>query len=341
MKRKEPIVIVQRGQHRMPSTELLAKARRDLRCVPWERLSRDIFESSSCPASESLELSASVPPDISVDLFLSHSWRDDADAKWAALCRAAESFHKRRGRCPTVWLDKLCIDQDSITDGLRSLSVSLMACDALLLLFGPHYTSRLWCIWELFTLTAFLPMERALARIQVAPLNGSELGRDGLSLQLEGFDVAASLTYDPNERLKLLAVIDAVGRARFNETIHELGQRIRTTEPSGVSSLSSISWRRTLSRSFSGASARLSAAKTMRTMSNLSALEQQDPVSTMPTDPSAEPNLAALEQDPEPAMPDFEDVGFSHAIDEIFLAHCTISLETPRGEDPEPHTPRC
>jgi len=84
------------------------------------------------------------------------------------------------------------------------------------------YTSRLWCIWELFSLTAFLPMDRVLQRIQIEPLDKDI---DGLLLarQLLVFNVVESQTYDPNERTKLLLVIDAIGRKRFNEKIHELG----------------------------------------------------------------------------------------------------------------------
>ena len=48
---------------------------------------------------------------------VSHSWRDDAVLKWAALEKWCESFRRKNGRAPTLWLDKVCIDQDNIADG--------------------------------------------------------------------------------------------------------------------------------------------------------------------------------------------------------------------------------
>ena len=52
---------------------------------------------------------------------------NDAEAKWVALQRAAEEFRAANGRYPTFWLDKVCIDQNNIGDGLRALPVSVMA----------------------------------------------------------------------------------------------------------------------------------------------------------------------------------------------------------------------
>merc|ERR1719440_996309 len=65
------------------------------------------------------ELSRPVGQDEQIDYFMSHSWHDNADAKWAALQRAAEEFRASNGSYPTFWLDKVCIDQNNIGDGLR------------------------------------------------------------------------------------------------------------------------------------------------------------------------------------------------------------------------------
>mmetsp|Transcript_25903 Transcript_25903/g.83146 ORF Transcript_25903/g.83146 Transcript_25903/m.83146 type:complete len:245 (-) Transcript_25903:726-1460(-) len=46
-----------------------------------------------------------------VDVFVSHSWHDSGEAKWAMLCRWAEHFEERHGREPLIWLDKGCINQ--------------------------------------------------------------------------------------------------------------------------------------------------------------------------------------------------------------------------------------
>merc|ERR1712014_415800 len=62
-----------------------------------------------------------------IDFFMSHSWHDNPDSKWAALCKVVEEFKEKHSRSPTFWLDKTCIDQQRISDCLRSLPVSIMA----------------------------------------------------------------------------------------------------------------------------------------------------------------------------------------------------------------------
>ena len=47
--------------------------------------------------------------------------------------------------------DKACIDQNSIQQSLACLPVFLAGCKTLLVVAGPTYCSRLWCIMELFT----------------------------------------------------------------------------------------------------------------------------------------------------------------------------------------------
>jgi hypothetical protein len=45
------------------------------------------------------------------DFFVSHSWRDNPDAKWESLNAIAENFKEQHGREPLFWIDKYCIDQ--------------------------------------------------------------------------------------------------------------------------------------------------------------------------------------------------------------------------------------
>jgi hypothetical protein len=40
------------------------------------------------------------------DAFMSHSWRDDAKAKWTTLSSWSNTFCARKGRTPMLWLDK-------------------------------------------------------------------------------------------------------------------------------------------------------------------------------------------------------------------------------------------
>lgn len=80
------------------------------------------------------------------DAFVSHSWHDPADAKWEALCAWSEEFRARHGRAPLLWIDKECIEQTNIAAQLQSLPVYLAGCQQLLVLHGPTYLQRLWCV---------------------------------------------------------------------------------------------------------------------------------------------------------------------------------------------------
>ena len=50
-----------------------------------------------------------------------------------------------------VLQDKACIDQNNIQQSLACLPVFLAGCQTLLVVAGPTYCSRLWCVMELFT----------------------------------------------------------------------------------------------------------------------------------------------------------------------------------------------
>ena len=78
----------------------------------------------------------------------SHSWHDDGQAKFLALKAVAEEFKQQHQRCPTFWLDVACFDQADISNSLKVLPVNIQACDKVLVLCGPTYCHRLWCIWE-------------------------------------------------------------------------------------------------------------------------------------------------------------------------------------------------
>merc|ERR1712151_1164875 len=68
-----------------------------------------------------------------------------------ALQEWSATFAKENGHDPTLWFDRCCIDQSRIEIDLRCLPVFLMGCRRLVVLCGPTYLSRLWCILEIFT----------------------------------------------------------------------------------------------------------------------------------------------------------------------------------------------
>ena len=55
--------------------------------------------------------------------------QDDPIAKYDKLCEMVNVYKmKNSGREPTFWLDKVCIDQANISDGLKVLPINVMAC---------------------------------------------------------------------------------------------------------------------------------------------------------------------------------------------------------------------
>ena len=124
-------------------SNVLAAAGR-FRGLPWSALEAHHLSSSLGAA----DLSAAAAPVELGDAFISHSWSDDGDAKFMALSRWAAEFEKQAGREPTLWLDKACIDQD-IDASLLGLPIYVSGCTRLLVLDGPTYSTRLWCIMDI------------------------------------------------------------------------------------------------------------------------------------------------------------------------------------------------
>ena len=76
--------------------------------LPFSALTAEDFISATDSGLYSRTRSARLGE---VDVFVSHSWHDSGEAKWAMLCRWAEHFEERHGREPLIWLDKGCINQ--------------------------------------------------------------------------------------------------------------------------------------------------------------------------------------------------------------------------------------
>ena len=117
-----------------------------------------------------------------VDAFVSHSWDDDFEQRYVALRAWAMQFESEHGRTPIIWLDKACIDQFSIEESLKCLPIFLSHCESFVVLGGPVWSTRLWCVIELFT---FLRVGRNTNSIVFLPLQGRLLKR-GVSSDLFG-----------------------------------------------------------------------------------------------------------------------------------------------------------
>ena len=167
-----------------------------------------------------------------VNAFVSHSWQDDPELKWAALQAWRREFVAAHKREPTIWFDRLCIVQDAerIAQQLASLPVYLAGCRTLLVLRGSTYTSRMWCVLELFI---FSEMGAGVDQIRVVRLAGApDVGPDRSHGRRRGaeasqvsdvalhrlsgapladFDVRNATTTNSRDRQMLLAVIENAG----------------------------------------------------------------------------------------------------------------------------------
>merc|ERR1712190_462216 len=160
-------------------------------------------------------------PGERIDFFMSHSWHDNADLKWAVLEDFVNKYYSKRNRYPTFWLDKVCIDHTNIVDSLTVLPVYVMACKRMLVLCGDTYLRRLWCAWELCTLFSFSSDDRVIERIEFVPLDTSD-DKSDVEQQLKRFDHRCAHCYDPNEEFRLRQIIEAVGGKEFNARLRGL-----------------------------------------------------------------------------------------------------------------------
>merc|ERR1719433_2254780 len=125
---------------------LTAKCR--CRAVSLDKVKKEhLFSNVPLSAEESQNCGAPVRLG-EIDVFVSHSWHDDPDAKWQALQAWRVDFKARFKREPLCWIDKLCIDQTNIKEDLTCLPVYLAGSQGLLILHGETYLTRLWCVLE-------------------------------------------------------------------------------------------------------------------------------------------------------------------------------------------------
>lgn len=255
----------------MDPKSLVEMGRSNLRCMDWPDVTEELIKGKVCGSNNELlasnayyQLSRPVKPDEVVDFFLSNSWHDDAEVKWAKLNEEAVQFHEKRGRPFTLWLDKTCIDQTRIRDGLQVLPVNVMACNKVMILWGHTYPTRLWCVWEIFTVLAFSSLERAAERLYLVPLTGR--AEDAIE-ELQQFDVARARCYDPNEQARLMTVISALGQERFNTRIHQMGHTLSSSRATSSRTLASASRSLALFSSFSSRKNKVAGSTMARTRS--------------------------------------------------------------------------
>lgn len=203
---------------------VIATAEARCRTVPLDKVTKDDF-ACNLPVQSGLHLNqfTEFAELGDIDCFVSHSWHDNPEAKWEALQRWRQDFkEKSDGREPSVWLDKYCIDQSNITADLLCLPVFLAGSKELLILQGPSYLDRLWCIMEILI---FLYMGGLPERITLRNLGQSQTS---LRSTLSSFSVCNATCTKAEDKDMLLAIVEAGfgGARRFNRTVVELLRKV-------------------------------------------------------------------------------------------------------------------
>lgn len=175
----------------------LTKASTILRAQPLSTLSREnLVNSKPDPALYADSVSAQFGE---IHAFMSHSWSDDGNAKYDKLHEWAKEGPEGE---KLIWLDKSCIDQKNIDESLAALPIFLAACQKLLILAGPSYPTRLWCVMEIFV---FMRVNGKGDDLVVKLLNR----HTNLVETFKSFKAEKSRTFLEEDRQRLLAIIEA------------------------------------------------------------------------------------------------------------------------------------
>ena len=216
----------------LSAAEAFKRGTERFRALPIDKLTRADLPGSKVLTGYSQGMSAAAQPTKElfnktksanlgeVDAFISHSWSDDGDAKFDRLQEwAAEELKDKEEdkKDVTIWLDKACLNQRDIQASLAGLPVFLAGCKQLLVLAGPTYASRLWCVMEIFV---FVRMGGKDEDMVVRLLSGAT----DLAPALKKFDAGKAETFDPNDRERLWAVIEAAFGTfdPFNKIVRDL-----------------------------------------------------------------------------------------------------------------------
>jgi hypothetical protein len=190
--------------------EVQQKASRFLRYVTLDKISKEeLAENKPNPL---LYERSMVGKFGDVDAFISHSWSDPSDSKWESLQAWRKRFKARHGREPKVWFDKYCLDQLSIDDSLMCLPVHLSTCKQIIMLVGPSYLSRLWCIVEIFLFSAAV---NDMTRVECIALEDSTenaskaKAEEDVRASFRSFTVNKCQCHGKGTRDKLLSIIEA------------------------------------------------------------------------------------------------------------------------------------
>lgn len=193
---------------------LVSEAVRRFRCISWDTLHANpqlILQSGpldgQTASSEFFQLSHRCKL-FECDAFFSHSWHDDEQQKWAALTTWCETFHGNNNRPPKLWFDKACINQTNIAEDLECLPIFLTGCKSLLVISGLTYTSRLWCVMELFVYVIIRDNGQQQMPSLIT-LGECQQQKHEIELTWSSFDAGRCSCFNPDDKTKIMAVIES------------------------------------------------------------------------------------------------------------------------------------
>jgi hypothetical protein len=188
------------GNRDIPELMEIATAR--FRSIALDKVTLEAFVSAGGPVGKFHHLTdhASFGE---VDAFISQSWHDSAEDRWLTLQKWRAQFVAKHKREPRVWLDKYCVDQGMVDIDLAMLPIFLAGCRSLVVLAGPTFLERMWCIVELFV---FLEMGGNRVVLWLLPQTNETIS---VETQLPSFDAAECKCFSPDDRARLLACIEA------------------------------------------------------------------------------------------------------------------------------------
>jgi len=121
------------------------------------------------------------------------------------------------------------VDQRAIDLDLQCLPVFLKACDRMVVLCGPTYLSRLWCILEVFVYVHMGGSPEGIEVIQVVRAGFEQEDAKAIEDAFDTFDARDCQCSDAGDKRRILAVIEAAFGSldRFNCTVQTITGQVR------------------------------------------------------------------------------------------------------------------
>ena len=164
-----------------------------------------------------------------VHAFISHSHHDQAAKMKTKLVHEWAAEQETPSDQVLIWLDKTCIAPPAAGDQIVSIGLLpafVAGCQQLLILLGRSYTSRLWCLFELFSFVQVGGKGDSITILSLA-------GVGDVATMFHSINVAKAQCHEPSDRNQILAVIEtSFGSLRpFNQSVRRLYASITTVDP--------------------------------------------------------------------------------------------------------------